>query len=118
MGTTTRGFRFMDAGDFLATVHTRIKNLADDVDAKTGVFFSDIVNVTPLVTGTGVSAVLNFPLGRFAAAPHVVATPYLTSNPQNFAVSVLAVSTSSCTIVATRLASTTTTLPVMVIAHY
>lgn len=71
--TTPHGFRYPLDSDPVSDAAAAVRNLANDVDDKVGAFAAGSVTVV-LNPGSNGSAAVTFPLGRFAAAPRVVAT--------------------------------------------
>ena len=113
--STALGFRVPDDSDPFADGATATRNLGEDVNDKVGLLASGSVVVSLVAAATGTAAVV-FPVGRFAAAPRVVATPQASTL---YAASVSAVTAAGCNITLRHLDSTVGTVDVTVswIAH-
>ena len=109
MALTTRGYPYMVATDFLASVHTKIKDLADAIEAKVKLLNSGTNSIVIAVANTPVTKVINFPNPYPAGVtPDVVAT-YMgnTGTGTTRFVWVLSATNTSVTIVANPTVATT-----------
>ncbi|VXC21524.1 hypothetical protein [Aeromicrobium sp. 9AM] len=81
MGTTAHGYRYMDSTEFLATVHTKIKNLADDVESKVKTIQSGSVTVNIAIGSASGTATVTFPTPFTVAVPKIALSGGVTGNP-------------------------------------
>lgn len=78
--STALGFRYPTASDPVANGAQAVQNLAQDIDDTVGRIATGTATVTLSSSNTGVTAVIDFPAGRFTSAPKVT----LGSNAQGF----------------------------------
>lgn len=70
-GTTSRGFRYPLDADPVNDGALAVRNLANDVNNKVGVFASGTATVTVSASDSG-NVIVTFPAGRFTTPPVVV----------------------------------------------
>lgn len=111
MGTTPRGYRYMEPTDPLATVDDKIKNLALDVDAKLRRFERGSITLNIAATGTPVTQVINFN-AAFVLPPTMAITLFnpASNAPQNFSWACASVTETQFTIIGVRVGGAAPTM--------